>query len=291
MARYDLGKTIIDELRLCYEAEPTLLQELSAVEIGGWLIIDEFYLFRVVSRHFQYGFDVLYGTDADDRSKVATLRFGHYGEQEQSSYIFYRVENRVLYDSEMFDVTMRLPDLFGLFFCHITSIDLARDFKFNVVQRIRKLAKEETVTVIVNGKAVDKKQDVTGAMLVYSLNFHRLKNPTISVKQAKAVKDKTKGLTMCAYDKGNEIDNASGKDYIREYYNRPKALHRLEVHLNNQEVKDYCKNVIKMNQDIRLLSDSDFLDGMYEYHLSSLLRFTKGRKRLSWNDILSNGRV
>ena len=291
MAKNDLGKTIIDELKLCYEAEQMLLDDLSKVEIGGWVNLAEFALFRVVSRHFQYGFDVMYKSGHGDRVKVATLRFAHYGEQEHSSYVYYRVENTVLYDAELLNVTMSLADMLGLVFCHITSIDLARDYKFNVVQRIRKVAKDDAVTVIVNGKAIDKKKDIGGAMLVYSLNFHRLKNPTIAVKQAKAVKDKTKGLTMCAYDKGNEIDKASGKDYIREFYGNPKVLHRLEVHLNNQEIKDYCRNVVNIVQDMALLSDHDFLDAMYDYHLSALLRFTRGRKKLDWNEILCNRRI
>lgn len=292
MAKNDLGKTIIDELRLCYEAEPTLLKDLSSLEIGGWITFDEFSLFRVVSRHFQYGFDVLYCPDSSGpRSKVATIRFGHYGAQRQSSFVYYRIENRVLYDQNLLNVTLAFPDMLGLAFQHITSIDLARDYTFNVVGRIRKIAKDEGVTVIVNGKAIDKKKDVYGAMLVYSLNFHRLKNPTIAIKQAKAVKDKAKGLTMCAYDKSNEIDMASGKNYIKEFYGCPKILHRLEVHLNNPEIKDYCRNIVKVVQDLTLLRDQNFLDTLYEYHLSALLRFSKGRKRIAWNEILCSGRV
>ena len=290
MAKSDLGKTIIDELKLCYEADQKLLDDLSSVEIGTWVNFAEFSLFRVVSRHFQYAFDVLYNND-HNRIKVATLRFGYYGMQEYSSHVYYRIENVALYDMELFKVAMSLVDMLDMVFSHITSIDLARDYKFNVVQKIRKVAKNDEVTVIVNGKAIDKTKDICGAMLVYSLNFRRLKNPTIVVKQAKAVKDKTKGLTMRAYDKGREIDKASGKNYIREFYGNPKILHRLEVHLNNQEIKDYCRNVGNVVQDVELLSDPDFLDAMYEYHLSALLRFTRGRKKLSWNEVLCNGRV
>ena len=291
MAKNDLGKTIKDELTLCYDAEPRLLEDLSSVGIGDWLNFDEFSMYRVVSRHFQYAFDVLYGASVDSRIKLATIRFGHYGEQEQSLYVYYRLENKAHYDPELFDIALRLPDMLGLIFRHTTSMDLCRDFKCNVVQRIRKVAKDDAVTVIVNGKAIDKSEDVAGSMLVYSLNFNRVKNPTISIKQAKAIKDKSKGLTMCAYDKSNEIMNASGKDYIKEFYGNPKSLHRLEIHLNNQEIKDYCKNVLGVTQDLSMLRDQKFLDGIYEYHLSSLLRFTKCRKRLDWNDILCSGRV
>lgn len=78
MAKTDLGKTIIDELTLCYDAEPILLADLSSIGIGCWLNFGEFSLYRVVSRNFQYGFDVLYCADGDSRMKLATIRFGHY---------------------------------------------------------------------------------------------------------------------------------------------------------------------------------------------------------------------
>ena len=32
MAKKDLGRTILDELRLCYKAEPSLLKELTNIQ-------------------------------------------------------------------------------------------------------------------------------------------------------------------------------------------------------------------------------------------------------------------
>lgn len=193
MARNDLGRTIIDELRLCYVAEPTLLAGLSETNFGERINYDDFALYRVGSRNFQCAFDVVYGTD-----KVATLRFWHHVEQEMSSYVFYRIENRVLYDDEVLRKTLILPDILGMEFQHITSMDLARDFKFNAVQRIRKLAKDESIKVIVNGKAISKDKDVPEGMFVFPLNFKKLNSPTIVIKQSKAVRDKTKGLHYVA---------------------------------------------------------------------------------------------
>lgn len=54
------------------------------------------------------------------------------------------------------------------------------------------------------------------------------KNPTISIKQAKALHNKAKGLTVCAYNKAAEI-STSGKDYILGYYGNRKRLYRLEI--------------------------------------------------------------
>ena len=284
MARCDIGKTIIDELRLCYTAEQTLLQELSQIEIGKWRDYENFSLFRVHSRHFQYSYDILYDTE-NSRIKVATLRFGHDGEPQQTPYVYYRIENHILYNHDMLVTTLTLPDILGFTFQHITSIDLTKDFKFNVVQKIRKIAKESNTKVIINGKVIDKTQDISGSMMVYTLNFTKIRNPSICLKQAKAEHDKTKGLTLCAYNKRNEIETESHKHYILNFYNNPKTLHRLEVHQNNQEIKDYCKNH-NITQTINLIFNQQFLDDMYYTHLSSILRFTKGRNKLNWHEIL-----
>jgi hypothetical protein len=284
MAKNDLGRTIIDELRLCYSAESTLLDELSRIRIGEYINYRDFSLFRVVSKHFKYAFDVLY-SDLNDNKKVATLRYGHYVEQEQSTYVYYRIENEILYNESKMKVILTLPDMLGMNFLHITSIDLARDYKYNVVQRIRKTAKDKEIKVIVNGKVVEKEKDIREGMFVFPLNFKKLSNPTITVKQAKAIKDKTKGLTLCGYNKNKEIESSSHKEYIKEYYGKPKSLHRLEVHQNNDEIKDFCKSNAIV-QDVSLIFNQNFLDNMYNAHLSSLLRFTKGRKKVSWDEIL-----
>ena len=92
------------------------------------------------------------------------------------------------------------------------------------------------------------------------------------------------GFTF-SYNKINEIDNISNKTYIKDFYDYPKHLHRLEIHQNNQEIKDYCdsKNI---SQDISLIFNQKFLDEMYIAHLSSLLRFTRKRKKIDWQEIL-----
>lgn len=284
MAKSDLGRTIIDELRLCYKAEPPILDELAKTEFGNWIDYGNFSLFRVVSRHFKYAFDVVY-SDLDNRSKVATLRFGHYVEKRNPTYMYYRVENEVLYNEKKLKEILKLPDMLGITFKHITTIDLARDFKFNVVQRIRKTAKDKETKVIVNGKAVEKEKDIRDGMFVFPLNFNRLKNPTITVKQAKAIKDKTKGLTLCGYNKNKEIESSSHKHYIKEFYGNPKSLHRLEVHQNNKEIKGFCKK-LNVKQRLTLIFNQAFLDSMFSSHLSSLLRFTRGRTKIEWDELL-----
>ena len=284
MAKNDyLGRTIIDELKLCYVAELSLLDELSKIKLGGWADFDNFTIFRVVCEHYQYGFNVLYNSDSYDRKKVATFKFGRYGEQRFPQYVIYRIENETLYNQALFNTTLRFPEMLGVTFQHITSIDLCRDYIFNVVSRIRKVAKDDKVSILVNGKVVDKRADIDCGKLTHTLNFNKTKNPTLNICQKNAKKDKTQGLTLCAYNKNNEIAVSSNKEYIREFYGYPKTMHRLEIHHNCQEIKDYLKGAV---QDITLLTDQEFLDGMFLTHLSSLLRFNKGRKHLEWQEIL-----
>ena len=69
--------------------------------------------------------------------------------------------------------------------------------------------------------------------------------------------------------------------YQREVtYEDPNKLYRIEVHLNNEEIKDYCKSH-NTYQDIYMINDSAMLADMFTYHLSAVIRFTKGRTKLN----------
>lgn len=223
---------------------------------------------------------------------MATARFGRYGDVEVSDYFFYRVENYVLYDFDLLKYTLTIPEMLGMCFHNFTSLDIAIDARTDIARLMRRMWHREDVTTIINGKAIrDRKAIVKHLNLTYSTSLERLKNLTVYVKQSKASHDKTKGVTVQAYNKGNEISEASHKDYIREFYGNPKRLYRLEVHLNNAEIKDYCKR-LDVSQDLNMIYDQTFLTDMFYYHLSSVIRFTKGREKLDWKDIVkSNGRL
>lgn len=285
MARCDLGKTMIDELRLCYIAESKLLDDLKGMEFGQLREYDAFTILRVVCSHFQYGFEVFYCPEVNARRKVAMLKFARYGEQDIMHYLYYRIENPILYDTSLLDAVLRIPEMLGCSFNNFTSMDLCRDYKVNVTKMIFRMLRDQSMTTIINGKAVSRKDDIQEGTVTYPLNLTRMKNPTLNIKQRKAVKDKTQGLTMCGYNKLNEIDKSSHKDYICDFYENPRTLHRLEVHQNSAEIKDFCKKE-GIVPDWTLVFNQEFLDKMYIYHLSSLLRFTKGRKPLNWEDLL-----
>lgn len=104
---------------------------------------------------------------------------------------------------------------------------------------------------------------------------------SLTIKQAKAVKNKYDGITLDSYDKVREIESHSHKHYILNYYGNPKRLHRLELRLNNPDIKAIAKRLcMVITEDI--IFDSNKLDAIYLQALHSMLRFTHGRKKLDW---------
>lgn len=285
-----LGTPVVDELRLCYTAEPLLLEELSGVEVGGSVTIAPFVLFRVGGDRFEYMFTVCIG-DIDSREEIATLKYGRYG-AVSTQYVFFRVCNHVLYDGEKLRMTLSLPEIMGMYFNNFTALDIAVDYKKNISSIIKKMMRNDRIKTILNGKQLkDRKRIIPGVTFDYSTSLSKLHCPTITLRQAKAVKNKERGVTVQSYDKYAEIHASSGKDYILNYYDNPKRLYRLEVRLHYQELQDYSRKIGKP-QDVKMVFDPAYLEGAFYYHLSSVLRFTLGRRKISWPEIIaSNGRV
>ncbi len=285
-----LGTPVIDELRLCYVAEPQLREELSGVEMGASITIDTFVLFRVGGDRFEYMFVVCAG-EMGEREEVATLKFGRYGFAD-TQHVFYRVNNPVLYDPSKLRRVLALPETMGMYFNNFTAIDIAVDFKKNISSIIKKMMRNDRIKTILNGKQLkDRKRIIPGVTFDYSTSLSKLHCPTITLRQAKAERNKDKGVTVQSYDKRAEIQTSSGKDYILGYYDNPQRLYRLEVRLHYQELQDYCRKIGKP-QDVEMVFDPAYLEGAFYYHLSSVLRFTLGRRRISWQEIIaSNGRV
>lgn len=154
---------------------------------------------------------------------------------------------------------------------------------------IRRLIRNPQITTILNGKRIiDRKQDRPEITYTSSGNMDKDKYLTVNIKQKKAIKDKSKGSTLIAYNKKTEIANSSDKRYIDDYYNNPSKLHRLEVHLNNEEIRDY---ITKNRHELSFYSliDKKFLSRLFGYTLNSLIRFEKEEKPIDWANLLLEG--
>ena len=284
------GVPVIDELRLCYLAEPSLLKDLRDINLGESRKIGDYYLYRIGNDKFEYFFLIIIEFDGA-QVEIGEIKFGKYGVLD-STYLYFRIRNRILYNRALLKQALYLPELLGLFFNNFTAIDIALDHQKNFSAIIKRMMRNDRVTTILNGKAVkDRNSVIKGLFFDYSSSLSRLHNPAVTIKQAKAAKNKAKGITVQSYDKKAEILSCSGKEYILERYGCPRYLYRLEVRLNYQELRDYFKKEEKP-QTLDILFDPAELLRMFYYHLGSVLRFSLGRKPLPWQDVINcNGRI
>ena len=198
------------------------------------------------------------------------------------------ISNRVLYSDEIYYLDFIESNL-GLELHNITTLDLCLDMSNDIARLIRKLIRNPQITTLLNGKRItNRKEDRPEITYIFSGNMDKDKYLTVNVKQKKAIKDKSKGSTLIAYNKKAEITNSSDKTYINNYYNNPSKLHRLEVHLNNEEIKDYIAKT-RYELSFYSLADEKFLAKLFGYTLNSLIRFEKDGKIIDWTDLLSEG--
>ena len=259
-----------------------------SIEIGSYMVLYGYRFCRSISDRFRYYYEVW-----ENDEQVAWLKYGLYTDLSTAKhFIYFKINNQVLYSPNQLNKTLELPEKFGFVFNNYTAIDLALDGNVNFTSLIKRMIRNKTVTTIINGKAIkDRRQVLQGVSFQYSTSLDRLKYAAITIKQKKAISNKKNGIVVQAYDKKAEIEQNSDKRYILDFYGQPKRLYRMEVRLHYQELKDYFS---KVNGEpiIKTMSDQDLLQDMFYYHLSAVLRFTQGRKKLDWPTLIKcNGRV
>lgn len=286
----------LDMLRLCFEvAEPELFEYLATLEPDEKVDFYYFYLVKIEGKHFEYVYQIRYDDLGEDKL-FGELRFGlNRNDDETNTHTngkrkaWISVANRVLYTSDEIHYLGYITDVLGLELHNITSLDICLDMTLNIARYLRRLIRCKDLTVILNGKRItDRKEDRPEIVYTMSGNLDRDKYLTVNIKQKKAIKDKNKGSTLAAYDKRAEIANSSSKEYISDLYGYPAKMHRLEVHLNNDELKDYIQRTGDY-MDLGLIYNVPFLWQLFEYTLGSLIRFDKNGKRLTWENILEGG--
>lgn len=272
------GTTIIDSLTLCYKASDDFLSFMR--DVCNKTTFDKFYLKRAQGeRHSQYFIIKLNGMT------VATTYFDRYGAKKEEPYIWLRIENYVLYNKYLLIEVLSLAELLDLRFNNFTYIELAKDLRYNVSTKIRGLMRNPELTTLINGKEVrDRNKILKNITRTCSVSLNRDDEKSLTIKQAKAIKNKRKGITLNAYDKVKEIASKSHKQYILDYYGNPKRLHRLELRLNNGDIRKISKS-LKMAITEDIIFDTDKLNSIYMKALRALIRFKKGRKELNWQKL------
>lgn len=278
------NEIVIDELKLCYLADQEQMECLVEVEVGSSIQLNGYTFYRFLNERFRYSYEVV-----EDGQQVAQMKFGHYTDTEDSPlYVYFKVMNPILYETKRLKCLLAFPDSMGMVFNNFTSIDLALDSGLNYPSVIKRMMRDKTITTIINGKAIkDRKKVLQGVFFEYSTTLDRLNHPTVTIKQKKAISNKCDGITVQAYDKKAEIGNSSGKQYILDHYGNPCRLYRLEVRLHYQELKDFFK-MYNVCPESGIVFDSRCLEQMFYYHLSAVIRFTRGRNKIHWKTIFDN---
>lgn len=313
MALCNIGKTILDEARLCYVADDFLRNELSSIKY--YRQEDGFCLLRTKRDFFRHCFTVYWGEYETRTKPIAQIYFSHTGNtlesenEQQEDYIFFRLENRILYQPEdEIRKVLTIPTLYGMLFHHFTRLDFAKDFKKNIVNVINRLMKRTDIGTIINQTWEDNHKKILNTLKEFrDRTLDRAINPELIVMQANAVKNKNNGIIVSAYNKLAEIRNKYSydgyKQYILDYYGCPKkSLHRLEVRVNGQSITNYCNNeehYVPMTEEI--LFDNTLLTNMYFEFLGRVLRFTRVstsrngkrtlRKPIPWQEVLCNNKL
>ena len=151
MSNHDrLGTTIIDELRLCFTAEPEFLQTLSLINLGERLDLENFSIIRTISDHFRYYYMVL----NKEHHIVAYFYFGRNGDYD-SNYFCVKVENKILYNQpQLIDVLNDIQTSFPIDFNNISKLDITQDYTKNIAYTILRLIHNKYLKTIINGRVI-----------------------------------------------------------------------------------------------------------------------------------------
>lgn len=285
----------IDKLKICYRVQEgsfiEILREMPNVELDYEV---GFTLNRIEGTHYDYIYEIRY-VDYEDNSctymseqTLGTISFGLRSDKDEAlkDYVWLHIDNKQLYlryDGKTPNRAIYIDyitDYLKLEFNNITNLDLAIDSSTNFSKKLIALLRNEDYIPILNGnKVIDRKSIIEDILYISVGNLERLKEHTLIISQKKAIKNKSLGIIVSAYNKNREIENRSRKQYICELYNSPQRLYRLEVRINSDSLKAlFQKEQIVFSS--KILLDNDFLFYVYLTFVDRIIRFqsVKGRK-------------
>ena len=283
----------LDAVSLCYEVvHPYYYEQLSTLDYGECLNMDEFRLYRTEGRYFDNVYVIRLNNGRRD-IEWGVLRFNlSRGDKQSNTHtngnrkVWFNLNNETLYTGDSHYLTY-LEQRLGLEFHNVTTLDLCLDTPFNISKVVKMLLHNKNVTTILNGKRIidrDEDRPELNYPASGSLN-NQNKYQTVTVKQRNAIKDKNKGVTVQTYDKVAEIKNSSDKRYILEHYDNPNRLYRTEVHLNAEDIKNYIERR-GIQYTPLILFDEVLLESMFFHFLDSVIRFQSNKLDVSWTHIL-----
>ena len=291
-------EVVIDKLKICYTlSASSRLQDLrenplETFEVPGW----DFQLRRIDGTHFNYQYEIVYTFYNDktfddmDEQVFGTVQWGLRSDRDEAlqSYVWLQIDNKQFY--LMFNAHTRgrlgflgyIEQMLGLEFNNITHLDLALDASTNFSKALVKMIRNKDYYPIINGtKISDRKKLIEDILYIGVGSLERIKEYSILIQQKK------NDLSLNAYNKKREIENKSHKDYIMESYGNPNQLHRLEVRINSDAMKDFfTREQIEYNPAIFITDEWLWL--FYLTFLNRVIRFqsVKGKKVYGIMDLI-----
>ena len=283
-----MNKIKIDKLKICYKIQEGSfiykLRETPDVELDYEV---GFTLNRINGTHYDYIYEIRY-TDYEDNSctylaeqTFGTINFGLRSDKDGTyeDYVWLNIDNKQLYlkyDDKISNRTIHMDyitDYLKLEFNNVTNLDLALDSSTNFSKKLIALLRNEDYIPIINGsKIIDRNILIEEILYLGVGNLKRIKEFNLLISQKKAIKNKCLGMSVMAYNKNREIENRSNKEYIRELYNNPNRLYRLEVRINSDALRDFFQRE-RISFSSLLLVNNDFLLYVFLKFLGRVILF------------------
>ncbi len=238
---------------------------------------------KEVKTHFKYNYWVFV-----DNKKIGLLQWETYGNGKNYGYV--TLCNEVLYNEDWKLYKQSIKDL-KLTISHISKLDIAYDTPINPTKRYLDIICDKENEIIINGDIIKDRNKLlkTPYFLVYGTLNEPYKYPQINLNT------KDKSSTIRCYNKTEEINEKSHKNYIKEKFNGDKDIYRCEVSLNTHSVNRLVDNIINtngfdteeegLNLLLKNLESTDYLLTLHKKTLFRLFRYSKRGEKLSYYNI------
>lgn len=284
--KYRIG---VDRLEITYTATDEQKEYLSDPKKSEY-IYDSFVLRRCECRNYTNEFAIIakdYNAEIGiyDRT-IGFLHFGSPNPNRQNVYMVFG--NETLYNRNWLATRFYFGDELGFKFKQISKLDIFVDFNFNINRLFYRVYKNEDYDFVINEKKVhgltQKVQDVIH-IAGHTTRKRPFANPTPIVKNADG------SLNLKIYNKGAEIDEDSGKEYVRETAGFGSRIWRMEISCgNHKRLKKALDKIGMSDEDIYVdLQNERVLIGLFKTLMNMLIRVQYKRHSYSLVDIMLDG--
>lgn len=190
-------------------------------------------------------------------------------------HIYLAVDNRILYTCV--GGLSYIEQALHLSYYRISKLDICLDSNINIINRFYRLLKDESQTLIINNKVIRDRYNIIDKMIHYSTGS--LKN----IRRNKSFILKGNEIELVAYNKQQEIDNSSQKEYIKENLQMDKKIYRLEVRFTNFKQIQKALNMCYVDiSELYYYPFEDLLEQIFVTTLNRIIRFIDNKCILNY---------